>query len=43
MMFIYTGRFHSPNCDCDRMRRLKNYMKNQMRNKYDFETSVCCE
>lgn len=23
LAFVYTGRFHSPNCDCDRMKRLK--------------------
>lgn len=22
-MFIYTGRFHKPNCDCNSMKRLK--------------------
>ena len=23
IMFIHTGRFHKPNCDCDRMKKLK--------------------
>ncbi len=27
LAFVYTGRFHKPNCDCDKMKKIKKLKK----------------